>query len=199
MKRKLFFIAVIVICLSMTAYGTLAYFTAEDTAHNIITTGNVDIVLIDKIEGGKENEKKDGWSISGVMPGQEVKKEVAVKNTGSGQAWIRLKLNISITGADNEELPVRVYGKDDFFDVISYTLDGKYWQVKGDYIYYLQSVDAGKSTVSLFKDDIVRFAKETGNEYQGCHVSIVVEAEAVQSANNGTTALEATGWPTPTT
>ena len=195
MKRKLFFIAVIVICPSLTAYGTLAYFTAEETAHNVITTGNVDIVLIDKIVGGVENEKEDGWSISGVMPGQKVEKEVAVKNSGSGAAWVRLKLTISITGANDEPLALKI-GADDSIDVIQYTLDSNVWALKDGYIYYKESVPANGSTDSLFQDDIVQFAKEAGNEYQGCHVSIVVEAEAVQSANNGETYDQAKGWPT---
>lgn len=45
MKRKLFAGAVIAICLSLIAYGTLAYFTAEDTARNVITSGGIDIQL----------------------------------------------------------------------------------------------------------------------------------------------------------
>lgn len=193
MKRKLFFIAVIVICLSLTAYGTLAYFTADGTAHNVITTGDVDIVLIDSIKDGKQEQ--DGWSLSGVMPGQQVEKHVAVDNTGSGAAWIRVKLTVTITDANGEPLDTQIQGKDKVVNVVSYSLDTDSWQEKGGYIYYLQPVPAGKATVSLFEKDIVEFAKEMGNEYQGCHVSILVEAEAVQSANNGDSALTATGWP----
>lgn len=80
--------------------------------------------------------------------------------------------------------------------MIQYTLDSNVWALKDGYIYYKESVPANGSTDSLFQDDIVQFAKEAGNEYQGCHVSIVVEAEAVQSANNGETYDQAKGWPT---
>ena len=45
MKRKLFAGAVIAICLSLIAYGTLAYFTAEDTARNVNTSGGIYIQL----------------------------------------------------------------------------------------------------------------------------------------------------------
>ena len=50
MKRRLLLAAVITICLSMAAYGTLAFFTAEDTAHNVITSGGVDIDLLERAE-----------------------------------------------------------------------------------------------------------------------------------------------------
>ena len=45
MKRRLFAGAVIVMCLSLLGFGTLAYFTAEDTAHNVITSGDINIEL----------------------------------------------------------------------------------------------------------------------------------------------------------
>ena len=45
MKKKLFVCAFIVICLSIVAYGTAAYFSYEDTATNVITAGDVKIDL----------------------------------------------------------------------------------------------------------------------------------------------------------
>ena len=40
MKRKIFAIALIAVCFAIAAYGTLAYFTYEDTATNVIITGS---------------------------------------------------------------------------------------------------------------------------------------------------------------
>ena len=45
MKKKIFAVMMVLICLAIAATGTLAYFTSEETAHNIITTGAVDIDL----------------------------------------------------------------------------------------------------------------------------------------------------------
>ena len=39
------------------------------------------------------------------------------------------------------------------------------------------------------------FSTEMGNEYQNVKVKIDLDAQAVQSRNNGESALEATGWP----
>ena len=33
------------------------------------------------------------------------------------------------------------------------------------------------------------------NEYQNCTVEVIVKAQGVQTANNGSSALEAAGWP----
>ena len=82
MKRRLFAGAVIVMCLSLLGFGTLAYFTAEDTAHNVITSGDIDIELQEWADEEKTIPFPEE-GISGVMPGTETTKIVEVKNTGS--------------------------------------------------------------------------------------------------------------------
>ena len=57
MKRKIAILSVVAIALSLLAYGTVAYFSAEGTAHNVLTMGNVRIALADKtIVGGEEKD-----------------------------------------------------------------------------------------------------------------------------------------------
>ena len=99
MKRKLFVIAVIALCLSLMAAGTLAYFTAEDTAHNVITSGGIDIELKEWADKDK-TEPFPAHGVSGVMPGAEVTKIVEVENTGSGEAWVRVKVTKDIQLAE---------------------------------------------------------------------------------------------------
>ena len=41
MKRRISILSVLVICLATLVAGTIAYFTAEEKAHNVITTGGV--------------------------------------------------------------------------------------------------------------------------------------------------------------
>ena len=48
MKKRLFAVAMVLICLSVAATGTLAYFTHDDTARNVITSGFVEIELVEK-------------------------------------------------------------------------------------------------------------------------------------------------------
>ena len=48
MKKKLLYIAAIVICLSLITGGTYAYFTASDTARNVITSGGIEVKVVEQ-------------------------------------------------------------------------------------------------------------------------------------------------------
>jgi len=183
MKQKSAVLALIAIMFAILASGTYAYFTTEDTARNVITSGYVDIELVEK------HENEDGTvvdfpdKITGVMPGSSVSKIVSVTNTGA-KSWIRLAVELKVTAKDGTELPT---------DVISYTVDETKWLVKDGVYYYRQPVETGAPTDILF--DQVNFSTAMGNEYQNCEVNLIVTAQAVQFANNGTTVEEAAGWP----
>ena len=43
MKKKVLLAAALVVCLAVAVSGSLAYFTAEERAHNVITTGGIAI------------------------------------------------------------------------------------------------------------------------------------------------------------
>ena len=195
MKKKTLFLAVMVIGITMAASGTLAYFTAEDTAHNVITSGGVNIEVVEKTKGDNDvlvDFPEEG--IRGVMPGSVVSKIVQVKNTGVSEAWIRVEVESTITNADGEKLPLII--GDDNASVTNYTiLDG--WLDGGDgYYYYARPVAADAFTGALFKEVI--FNSAMGNEYQNCTANIMISAQAVQTANNGATVMEAEGWPADT-
>lgn len=185
MKRKILFLAAIVICLSLSAYGTLAYFTAEDTAHNIITTGNVDIQLLEWADEGKTQPFPEK-GISGVMPNTSVTKIVEVKNTGLGAAWVRVDVRKAIVLENEAENPDLSLIKIDFNEKDwALSLDG-YW-------YYKVPLEPGETTAPLFTT--VTFDATMGNKYQNATATVTVSAQAVQSANNGATYALADGWP----
>lgn len=188
MKRRIWMCAVVAIGFSILASGTGAYFTAEEKVHNVITTGNVDIDLIEKtdFDSDGDGELDDFENVSSVTPGTEVSKIVTVKNTGGQPAWVRIKVEKSITLADG------VIGEIDE-SLISYDINTEYWIEQGDYYYYTEALAPGATTEPLFSK--VSFAPEMGNLYQNCTVAIDVQAQATQVANNGTTVLEADGWP----
>lgn len=191
MKNKMMLAALVTICLAVAVSGTLAYFTAEDTAHNVITSGGVNIEVVEKMkdEGGAELDfPADG--VKGVMPGTEVSKIVSVKNTGENEAWIRVQVEATIKAADGSALPLDIEGVG---PVMTYTVDDSWTRGRDGYYYYNEPVAADESTAILF--DAVAFAPEMGNEYQNCTANIVISAQAVQTANNGGNVYEANGWP----
>lgn len=97
MKKKLLAAALAAACLSLAAYGSIAYFTAEDTAANVITAGNVRIALRESAvpEGG--GDPVPFADVIGVMPGAEVSKIVEVENTGDKDAYVRIRLDKELT------------------------------------------------------------------------------------------------------
>lgn len=196
MKRKLLILSVLVICVATLAAGTLAYFNAEDTAHNVITSGGVGIQLIEKTKSGDTLVDFPEDGLSGILPGTSASKIVSVENTGSADAWIRVKVEMTITGSDGKALPLEIGGADSVIPVITFT-PGESWTLGEDgYYYYNAVVASGKSTETLFEE--VYFAAQMGNEYQNCTANLVVTAQAVQTANNGDSALTAAGWPAET-
>lgn len=186
MKRKITLIAAAAICVSMLAYGTNAFFTAEDKAHNVITTGDLDIELVEMAVSEDGGELVPFEDVIGVMPGEEVSKIVTIRNKGTQPAYVRIKLDKAITFAEG------ISGKADL-SLLSCDLNTKDWTEKDGYFYYNQILPAGKETTLHFEN--VKFAESMGNIYQNCKAEIFVYAQATQVANNGDAVLEAKGWP----
>lgn len=189
MKKKLLILALLIICATTVATGTLAYFTAEDQAHNVITSGKVDIELVEKKINEDGTEEGFG-DLIGIMPGTSVSKVVQVTNTGDAAAYIRIAVDKKIILAS---------GNDDDVDMslisINYNIGSNedQWTYKEGYYYYNSPLEAGNTTKPLFTE--VKFDKTMGNMYQEATTEIDVKAYATQVANNGDSALEANGWP----
>ncbi len=199
MKRKALVLALLLILLGSISAGTLAYFTADTQTHNVITSGNVNIALVEKTldgEGKPVDWPDDG--VKGVMPGVDVAKIVRVENTGVGDAWIRVKIDKIVTlanGDRGDKLP-------DGTEAVTYEIaNPELWLTKeGDdegWYYYKHPVPANKGDASFTETIIetVKFDPKMGNEYQECTAEVIVSAQAVQVANNGSDVLTAEGWP----
>lgn len=184
-KWKIIALSTVLACLSIVASGTLAYFTASETAHNVITSGGVAIQLHEFSERG--NEELVPWQdVDGVMPGAEISKIVTVENTGASDAWVRVKVDKTITLARG------VQGTPDL-SLVVLDINPTDWTEQGGYYYYNDPLAPSETTPPLFT--IVTFDPKMGNEYQGSTAHIDVKADAVQVANNGETVLDALGWP----
>ncbi|MBS6396745.1 MAG: SipW-dependent-type signal peptide-containing protein [Clostridiales bacterium] len=186
MKQRLLAGAVIVMCLSLLTYGTLAYFTAEDTAHNVITSGEIDIEL----QEWADEEKTIPFPADGmndVMPGTDVTKIVEIRNTGSNAAYIRVKVETEIV------LPEGIEGEPDS-GLIKIDFNEACWTLGEDGCYYYnEALEPDAVTEPLFTT--VSFAPAMGNIYQNSTAKVDVSAYAVQAANNGDGVMDAKGWP----
>lgn len=174
MKKQIIICSVCAVTAAVATGSTLAYFTAEDTAVNNITTGNLDIEI-------NEYQKTENGEIPytdpeiPIMPGDVVSKIVRVENIGNGSAYIRAKVTMSF---DDEQQALST-------DLIKLNI-GDDWTLSEDgYYYYQYVVESGKETSELFSS--VYFDDDMGNEYQNQKLSINIDAEAIQSKNNDRT------------
>ena len=181
MKKKLLILSLAAICLAITAIGTLAYFTSEGTAHNVITTGGVEIAVQ---EWADEEKTKPFENLTGVMPNTTVTKIAEIKNTGASAAWIRVKVEKSIK--------LQGDGTPDT-GLVELALNTADWTEKDGYYYYTKALKPGEVTAPVFT--AVTFNATMGNEYQNATATVDVAAQAVQTANNGATVMDAQGWP----
>lgn len=184
MKRKLLILSVLAICIATLAAGTLAYFTSEGKAHNIITTGGVEITVQ---EWADEEKTKPFEDVTGVMPSTTVTKIAEIKNTGASAAWVRVKVEKAI------KLAKEIEGFTPDTALVELDINTEKWEYEGDYFYYKEALQPNEITAPIFTS--VTFNKTMGNEYQGATATVDIVAQAVQVANNGETVMDAQGWP----
>lgn len=172
-KKNMVLVALLALLLGLVAYGTVAYFAGEAHVTNVITTGTVNVELVEtwNPEDGKN-----------VMPGQTVSKKVEVRNTGTGDAWVRVHVTTSAkdpSGAYLETALISLVGTD-----VTDEAGKQAWiPGEGDWYYYYEPLPPGEMTaLPLFT--AVKFDTAMGNEYQGATIEVAVSAQAVQSKNN---------------
>ena len=190
MKRKIAALVVFIAIAVMSISGTMAYFTADSVATNVITAGNIDITLEEwQVENEIPFPEK---GLEGVMPGDNIAKIVKVRNDGDYPAYIRVLVDKKVELADRT-------ATDNESDLISIDFNTADWTYQYDetegvgFYYYNSPLEAGAATVPLFTT--VSFSTEMGNVFQNSKVQIDVKAYAVQVKNNGKTVLDAAGWP----
>ena len=178
--------------------GTLALFTREARATNVITTGTVDITLTETGSGTPIEDpdgNQTGLAFKNIMPGTTVTKIPTIKNSPTAaDAYVRAIVTVTIKAADGvTKLPTVLRSG---APVVTFNIDDKDWVTQAGVNYYHEVLTPGKS-VDLFNQ--VTFDPAMGNEYQGCTVTVSIQAQAVQAKNNeipvGGSILDVNGWP----
>ncbi len=181
--KKIIAAAAVLVCIAVGVQSTIAYFTATDTATNVITTGNI------KIKLHEQHQTDDGLQpftdVIGVVPGDNVSKIVTVENTGNNPAWVRISIDKALTLAEGVEGEVDL-------TLISFDI-GEDWVERDGWYYYTEALDKGQTTSPLFNNVI--FNDDMGNMYQDSTATVTVLVHATQTAHNGTSVWEAVGWP----
>ena len=110
-KKKLFSLALTVIMIAILSFGTLAWFSdSDDVTNNFYIassddTDPDDIFSVDVWENTPDGDKdQDGYEYKDVLPGDVLKKEVSVENTGYYDQYVRVTVTISDAAAWMEVL-----------------------------------------------------------------------------------------------
>ena len=189
MKKKILYIAVLAICLSILTGGTLAYYTASDTARNVITSGSVSVQVRQYQRIGDTLQPFPSQPIP-VMPGTTVSKIVTVESMEQA-AWIRVNFAVTVYDPAGNQMEIT---PEEQASLIAISPDEENWMWKDGWWYYKAPVGSGEETLPLFES--VSFSGPgMGNQYQRCSIIIDITAQGVQKANNGESVMDAMGWP----
>lgn len=186
MKKKLVIVTVIAL-LAVAALATVAYFSAQDTATNVITTGNVTMELHEyQMIDGEMKPYPEGAVAA--MPGTVISKIPTIKNTGDNAFYTRAKVKVTFYADKDLKEQVNLSTEYVSCDITSDWIEGS-----GGWYYYKGIVEPNESVV-LFKT--VSFEKSMPNDYQGISVKVDIFAQAVQVKNNeNIDTTQVSGWP----
>lgn len=170
-KKKLLTMVLALVLIGAVGVGaTLAYFTDNDSATNVVTMGHVNIELTE------EEWTYGETGITGVTPGQEIAKDPTISLVGNSlDAFVRIKLEV--TGFDGVE-NADAYKAEILEDLVL----GEGWTKVGNYYYYAEKLTKDNaSTTALFESVTIPY--EWTNDVANATFNILVSAEAIQADN----------------
>ena len=211
MTKKKVFVSALAICLiAIISMGTLAWFSAQDEVTNKFMIADSDddtpdeIFSVDVWENTPDGEKdQDGYEYTDILPGDTLKKEARVENTGHYDQYVRVTVTISDAQAWIDALGANFSVADVFDGFVAADWNHIWNNMNGAttipenfvyVMYYKDIVKPGdvinvfnnvKIPTSLTRDEAVAF---------GGNFDITVKAEAVQTENvvpEGTAAADA--------
>lgn len=186
LKKKLITLSVAAIIAAGTAYTSLAYYTADGTAQNVITAGNIKIELVEMMTSDDGAITLPFEDQIGVVPGCDVSKIVCIKNTGRHSAYIRVDVDTTISLAEGMSGDIDT-------SLVSFYINSEHWTKVGEYYYYNDPLEPNALSEPLFTS--VNFSGKMSNMYQDGTAYITVNAYATQVENNGSSVFDAAGWP----
>ena len=99
-KKRVLCLALIIAGLAVIASGTAAYFVAEETAYNVITTASLYMDLVEETEDGKPWPEA---GVSDVLPATSVGKVAYVTNKGGVPFFTRMQVELVIYPAPGSQ------------------------------------------------------------------------------------------------
>lgn len=181
-KIKFAIVALVAIAITFLSQGTLAYYSTVGKATNVVTSGNIQLIIHEKTDAGTEFPKEGVY----IVPGDIVSKKVSIENDCEHPFYLRVKM---VYGVNSEELTAE--------DCFKLNINEEYWELHDGWYYYKGIVEPGETTPDVFSH-VEMVGAKIDNSYIGKTLTLTVDAQAVQSENNPITdgkIYTASGWP----
>ena len=176
----------LLIVVALVGYQTIAYFTAEGTTKNTITTGSLDIELFNLAidENGETGALET--EITHILPGDTCSQMPYVKNTGTEAFYARVNLSSKIT-KNEEEMP----------NILVFNINKEKWKLDEDGWYrYVDIIEPGETVPHPLFTEVHFPGVEMNNSYVGTTSTVSIKAQAVQAEyNEHADVLDVQGWP----
>ena len=167
-----------IIAMLLLGTGVLADRVIKGRTDNVVSSGVIKTKLINVMADGSEMPEE----IYSLLPGQVIDNVVSAKNTGEYPEYVRIKLSPVINDRDGTEMSA---------EDIHFEINSADWTYKDGYYYYNNELKAFKDSTPLYEK--IKVGTNIGNEYRYATLTVLIELDAVQVANNKTP-LEAEGW-----
>ena len=209
-KKKVFVTALAICLIAIISMGTLAWFSAQDEVTNKFMIADSDddtpdeIFSVDVWENTPDGEKdQDGYEYTDILPGDTLKKEARVENTGHYDQYVRVTVTIS-----DAQAWIAALGSDfnvaDVFDGFVAADWNHIWNNMNGattipenfvYVMYYKNIVEPGDVINVFNNVKIptSLTREEAVDFGG-NFDITVKAEAVQTENvvpEGTAAADA--------
>ena len=211
MTKKKVFVTALAICLvAIISMGTLAWFNAQDEVTNKFMIADSDddtpdeIFSVDVWENTPDGEKdQDGYEYTDILPGDTLKKEARVENTGYYDQYVRVTVTISDAQAWIAALGADFNVADVFDGFVAADWNHIWNNMNGAttipenfvYVMYYKNIVKPGDVINVFNNVKIptSLTREEAVAFGG-NFDITVKAEAVQTENvvpEGTAAADA--------
>lgn len=209
-KKKVFVSALAICLIAIISMGTLAWFSAQDEVTNKFMIADSDddtpdeIFSVDVWENTPDGEKdQDGYEYTDILPGDTLKKEARVENTGHYDQYVRVTVTISDAQAWIAALGADFNVADVFGGFVAADWNHIWNNMNGAttipenfvYVMYYKDIVKPGDVINVFNNVKIptSLTREEAVAFGG-NFDITVKAEAVQTENvvpEGTAAADA--------
>ena len=209
-KKKVFVSALAICLIAIISMGTLAWFSAQDEVTNKFMIADSDddtpdeIFSVDVWENTPDGEKdQDGYEYTDILPGDTLKKEARVENTGHYDQYVRVTVTISDAQAWIAALGADFNVADVFGGFVAADWNHIWNNMNGAttipenfvYVMYYKNIVKPGDVINVFNNVKIptSLTREEAVAFGG-NFDITVKAEAVQTENvvpEGTAAADA--------